>query len=76
MKKKKKKSHWTTKNTHLKRYKNKEPENSSISRFDRIAIIVTIIAAILFIILKAIDNRVVGYDHYPNIPTEWIRWLK
>lgn len=73
---KKKRKHWTTKNTQLKRYKNNESEKSSISRFDCISIIITIIAAILFIILKSLDNRVVGYDHFPSIPIEWIKWLK
>jgi len=79
--KKKRKKHWTTKNTHLKHLK-KRDENSEqpMSRFYKVLFNIDtwliIIAAILIIILKALDNRVVGYDYYPNIPIEWIRWLK
>ena len=35
-----------------------------------------IIGGILMIILKALNNRVIGYDHFPSIPIEWIKWLK
>lgn len=36
---------------------------------------ITIIAAILFIILVAFNNHIVGYDHFIGIPREWIHSL-
>lgn len=79
--KKKRKKHWTTKNTHLKHLKNRDEHSEQpMSKFykmlDNIGTWLIIISAILYIIVKALDNRVVGYDYYPNIPIEWIRWLK
>lgn len=78
---KKKRKHWTTKNTHLrhprKRDENSEQPMSSIEKnLFKIGSWLIIIAGILLIILKALDNRVVGYDHFPSIPMEWIKWLK
>jgi hypothetical protein len=78
---KKKKKHWTTKNTHLKHLKNRDEHSEQpMDRFNKVLYNIgawlIIIAAILFIILKALDNRVVGYDHFPSIPVDWIRWLK
>lgn len=80
MNKKKKKKHWTTKNRHIKRLKKKDYVEQPINRFYKICLDVgtwmIIIAGLLFIILKALDNRVVGYDHFPSIPLEWIKFLK
>lgn len=78
---KKKREHWTTKNNHLKAFR-KRDENSErpMSRFDKICDKIgtwlIVIAAVIFIILKALDNHIVGYDYFPNIPIEWIEWLK
>lgn len=79
--KKKRKKHWTTKNTHLKHLKNRDEHSEQpMSKFykmlDNIGTWLIIISAILYIIVKALDNRVVGYDHFPSIPVDWIRWLK
>lgn len=73
---KKKRKHQTVKNKRIKRFKIDENDNLSITKFERLSIIITIVLAILFIILKALDNRVVGYDYFPSIPIEWIEWLK
>lgn len=79
--KKRKKKHWTTKNTHLKKIKARD-ENSfqPMSGFERkcfrFCLILFILYAILVICLKALDNQVVGYDYFPSIPYEWIKWLK
>jgi len=73
---KKKRKHQTTKSRRIKRLKIETNYNPPISKFERLSIIFTIVLAILFIILKALNNRVVGYDYFPSIPIEWIEWLK
>ena len=78
---KKKRKHWATKNTHLK-HPRKRDENSEqpMRRIEKklfkIGSWLIIIGGILMIILKALNNRVIGYDHFPSIPIEWIKWLK
>ena len=78
---KNKRKHWTTKNKHLK-HPRKRDENSEqpMSRIEKklfkIGSWLIIIGGILMIILKALNNRVIGYDHFPSIPIEWIKWLK
>ena len=68
--KKKRKKHWTTKNTHLKHLKNRDDDKiKSVSRIE-------IILAILSILVQALDNDVVGYDNFTGNPTEWIKKLK
>lgn len=72
MKKRRKK--WTTKNTHIKRYTKsdyREPEKWYVKLDDWIVLI----AAIIFIILVALNNHIVGYDHYIGIPREWVHSL-
>jgi hypothetical protein len=39
----------------------------------RIAAIIMVVLAILSILVIALDNRIVGYDHFIGIPQEWIR---
>ena len=74
---KKKKKHWTTKNTHLKRFKKTEEySEQSSSRFERILYIIGLILAILSILSTALDNFIVGYDHFTGIPSDWIKSLK
>ena len=79
--KKRKKKHWTSKNTHLKQMKSRD-ENSfqPMSRFERkcfiFSVTLAIISGILLILLKALNNQTVGYDYFPSIPSEWIEWLK
>ena len=79
--KKRKKKYWTSKNTHLKRMKVRD-ENSfqPMSKFEkfcyRFCLILFILYAMLVISSKALNNQVVGYDYFPSIPYEWIKWLK
>jgi len=69
---KKKKKHWTSKNTHLKKSKKKSEDNAFITHIDWM----TILYIILIIILIALNSNYVGYDYFPSIPYEWIKWLK
>ena len=75
--KKKRKKHWTTKNTHLKHLKNRDDDKiKSVSRIEILLAIVGIILAILSILVQALDNDVVAYDNFTGNPTEWIKKLK
>lgn len=74
---KKRKKQWTTKNTHIERKKgemenDREPTDWKVIFVDWLVVI----AAIIFIILVALNNHIVGYDHFIGIPREWIRSLK
>ena len=71
---KRKKKKMTTKNTHVKR-ENKSSGLKPMSLYEKIAIWVIIAVGILTIILRALDNHVVGYDNFIGIPSEWIRSL-
>ena len=57
-------------------------ENSfqPMSKFEkfcyRFCLILFILYAMLVISSKALNNQVVGYDYFPSIPYEWIKWLK
>lgn len=74
MKKRKKK--WTTKNTHLERKKGKKKNDREPTDWKVIFVDwLVIIAAIIFIILVALNNHIVGYDHFIGIPREWIHSL-
>lgn len=78
---KKKRKHWTTKNTHLKRMKCREFDSPlPMTRFEKkcekVMKWITILIIIAFIILVAFGKQAVGYDHFPSIPIEWIKWLK
>ena len=60
-----------------KRDENSEQPMSRIEKkLFKIGSWLIIIGGILMIILKALNNRVIGYDHFPSIPIEWIKWLK
>lgn len=74
---KKNKKHKTTKIIHSKT-PNKKDNNSgySLSRFELVLYIITLILAILSILVRAMDNDVVGYDNFTGKPHEWIRRLK
>lgn len=74
-KRKRKKKHWTTKNTHIKRMK-KQPENKKEIKFIWWEFIL-IILLVIWMIFKIVNsqNRC-GYDHYPGMPDEWIKWVK
>lgn len=72
MNKKKKKT--TTKNTQIKR-NNKSRDLKSLDLYEKIAVWVVIAFGILTIMLRALNNHVVGYDHYIGIPIEWARSL-
>lgn len=73
MKKRKKK--WTTKNTHI--WNRDAKKSKSKSKDWKLILIawITIISAILFIVLVALNNHIVGYDHFLGIPREWIHSL-
>ena len=42
--------------------------------YDTLGTWIIIAAVIVFIILVALNNHVVGYDHYIGIPIEWARY--
>lgn len=69
---KRKKKKWTTKNTHVKR-KNKSSRLNPdpMSLYEKIVLWIVIAYGILTIILRALDNNVVGYDNFIGIPNEW-----
>ena len=71
---KRKKKKWTTKNTHIKRMNENEYINPE-KWYDTLGTWIIIAAVIVFIILVALNNHVVGYDHYIGIPIEWARSL-
>ena len=81
MKKKRKKNHWTSKNTHLKHFRPRDKEDGLYKNrrerlYEKIVTCITFIIIFLLLLIKALDNRVVGYDHFTGIPSEWIKWLK
>ena len=76
---KRKKKHWTTKNTHIKKIRRSELPVDLRTRKERLYNIIGLIVALAFaalvIIIQALNNHVVGYDHFIGIPTEWVRSL-
>lgn len=70
---KKKRKHWTSKNTHLKKAKKKSSNGLSPSRMEVILYVLGIILAVLAILVQALNNNIVGYDRFIGIPIEWIR---
>ncbi len=72
MKTRKKK--WTTKNTHIERKKKKCLEEKN-DIYLKIFGIISLVTAILVILLIALNNHIVGYDHFIGIPREWIHCL-
>ena len=74
---KKKRKHKTKENTNSKYYKEKANNSGySLSRLEFVLYIITLALAILSILVKALDNDVVGYDNFTGKPHEWIRRLK
>ena len=74
MRKRKKK--WTTKNTHIERKKKQEYYDKDFTGWvAKIGSWMILIAAIIFIIVVAFYNHIVGYDHFIGIPREWIHSL-
>lgn len=69
---KRKKKKLITKNTHVKR-KSKSSGLKPMSLYEKIAIWVIIAFGILTIILRALDNHIIGYDNFIGIPSEWVR---
>ena len=72
--KKRKNKKWTTKNTHIKRFY-KSSDIKPMSLYEKIVIWLAIACGIALIILIALNNHIVGYDHYIGIPIEWARSL-
>ena len=70
-----KKKKWTTKNTHIERKKKGIINEVQKTPYDTIIAIIVISAAILSIIVIALDNHIVGYDNFIGIPREWVRSL-
>lgn len=71
----KRKKKWTTKNTHLlKRERGKEYKESD-NLMLKIAMWIVIATGFLTIIVKALNNHVVGYDRFVGMPLEWVRSL-
>lgn len=74
-KRKRKKNHWTTKNTHLQRKKKRDGRNKS-EQLPLILVIIIILSIIGMFITWAFDTDRSGYDHFIGIPKEWIKWVK
>lgn len=81
--KKRKKKHYTTKHTHIRVRKRVQEDKDWTPRttpkekmYENIIGWSVIICLLAHILLKACNNDTVGYDHFPHIPSEWIRVLK
>ena len=74
MTKKKKKKHWTTKNTHLKRYQKQEKDEGISWTSTGILEVVIILVFLIWLIVK--DHHIVGYDRFTSMPIEWMKSLK
>lgn len=74
-KRKRKKNHWTTKNTHFQRKKKiKNVKNDDKFSWKWFILIMITIIYMFFKIIISQDRR--GYDHYIGIPDAWIEWVK
>lgn len=74
-KRKRKKNHWTTKNTHFQR-KKKMPKKYEPLKFSwwKLVIVLLIVIWMIFKIMNSQDRS--GYDHFVGMPDEWIKWVK
>lgn len=73
---KKRKEKWTTKNTHVERKVKREKHDRDFTGWVwKVDAWMILIAAIIFIILVALNNHIVGYDHFIGIPREWVHSL-
>lgn len=70
-----KKTKWTTKNTHIKKNNKAEKDVTPINLSLKISVWIVILAAIISILLIASNNHIVGYDNYIGIPREWVHSL-
>ena len=75
VKRKRKKKHWTTKNTHIKRMKKRDDNNGS-ERIPLFLVIILVLSIVGMFITWAFDTDRSGYDHFIGIPQEWIKWVK
>lgn len=74
MKKNKKK--WTTKNTHLEKKKKREDYDKNFAGWvAKLGFWMMLVAVILGIAIIAMNNHIVGYDHFIGIPREWVHSL-
>jgi len=72
----KRKKMWTTKNTHVERKVKREKYDKDFSGWVwKVDAWIVFIAAIILIFLVALNNHIVGYDHFIGIPREWVRSL-
>ena len=74
-KRKRKKKHWTTKNTHFQR-KKKRDDRIKPERLPLIWVIIIILSIIGMFITWAFGTDRSGYDSFIGIPQEWIKWVK
>lgn len=72
--KKRKNKKWTTKNTHVKR-ENKSSDIKPEKWYFKWGTWIIIALAILIILLRALNNHIVGYDRFIGMPTEWMQSL-
>lgn len=70
-----KKTKWTTKNTHIKKNNKVEKDVTPINLSLKISVWIVIFAAIISILLIASNNHIVGYDNFIGIPREWVHSL-
>lgn len=70
-----KKTKWTTKNTHIKKNNKAEKDVTPINLSLKISVWIVILAAIISILLIASNNHIVGYDNFIGIPREWVHSL-
>lgn len=71
-----KKKKWTTKNTHIERKKKKDDYNKDSNGWvEKAGLWMILTAAIIFIFVVAMNNHIIGYDHFIGIPREWIHSL-
>jgi hypothetical protein len=70
-----KKKKWTTKNTHLERKKKRIVDKYRNTPYTIVLAIIGVATAIIVIISIALNNHVVGYDHFIGIPREWVHSL-
>ena len=73
-KRKRKKNHWTTKNTHIRRMK--KNNRNKTEQFPLILSIIIVLSIIGMFITWALNTDRRGYDHYIGIPDAWIEWVK
>lgn len=66
---------WTTKNTHIERKKKRRNGVYKNTPYTIILAIIGVATAIVVITFIAMNNHIVGYDHFIGIPREWVHSL-